>query len=319
MPSTTYLNSCCWLFSTQNCISSSSNRNRALKKKNVPKAHQLTSEFPLPMNILSIKFNNLYSNNLRIFVRNKSKQNVRKYIDSVSNDTYANKRRQSLFKSRAAFKLEEIDKKYKIFTKKTKNIVDLGFAPGAWTQFAVHRLEEQDQPHKILGVDINLATPVKGCHYMQGDIMNKSTHAKIRTFFEKSRFQESQNSQIDTNSNEEKQLDLIMSDMMVDCTGSGQVDHIGNMELCTAALYLAYSELRSEKDMILKVWSGSELKLFEARMNMMFKKVIHIKPDASKDRSSELYMVGRRKIDLESKGITFDDVLNATNPGERIS
>lgn len=58
----------------------------------------------------------------------------------------------------------------------------MGFAPGAWTQFAVHRLEEQNLSHNILGIDINLATPVKGCHYMQGDIMNKSTHAKIRNF-----------------------------------------------------------------------------------------------------------------------------------------
>ena len=91
------------------------------------------------------------------------------------------------------------------------------------------------------------------------------------------------------------------------------------MELCTAALYLAYLELKPEKDMILKVWLGLELKLFETRMNIMFKKVIHIKPDASKDRLSELYMVGRRKVDLESKGITFNDILNATNSTEKVS
>ena len=54
-------------------------------------------------------------------------------------------------------------------------------------------------------------------------------------------------------------------------------------------------------------------------MNIMFKKVIHIKPDASKDRLSELYMVGRRKVDLESKGITFNDILNATNSTEKVS
>ena len=271
------------------------------------------------MNSLSIKFRNRHCNNLLIFARNKSKQNVRKYIDLVSNDTYSNKRRQSLFKSRAAFKLQEIDSKYRIFTKRTKNIVDLGFAPGAWTQFAVHRLEEQNLSHNILGIDINLATPVKGCHYMQGDIMNKSTHAKIRNFFEKQRLRETQEYQTDTSSDEEKQLDLIMSDMMVDCTGTGLADHIGNMELCTAALYLAYLELKPEKDMILKVWLGLELKLFETRMNIMFKKVIHIKPDASKDRLSELYMVGRRKVDLESKGITFNDILNATNSTEKVS
>ncbi|KAL6449694.1 rlmE Ribosomal RNA large subunit methyltransferase E [Candida maltosa Xu316] len=202
-----------------------------------------------------------------------------------------------MYKSRAAFKLEEIDQKFHIFSKDTRHIVDLGYAPGAWSQYAVKRLN--DKQFLILGVDLNTqATPVKGCYYLTGNVMSQTTHLRVKDFFRR-------------RGHFDKELDLVMSDMMVDCVGNSEADHLGNMELCEAALYLAYEQLKPNRDIVLKVWSGSELSKFENKMKILFKNVYAFKPKASKDKSSELYFIGKKKFDIYEKGISIKDVFGS--------
>lgn len=224
------------------------------------------------------------------FTRHKS-SSLKKHFQKVKGDPFNNKKRGEFYRSRAAFKLLELDDKFHIFNKNCRNIVDLGFAPGAWSQVAVERLGKND--FTILGVDINQATPYKGCHYIQGDVTKISTHSKIREFF----------------TDEDgliQPLDLIMSDMMVNCTGHDHYDHVGNMELCNAGLILAFNQLRVGGNMVMKVWQGSELKLLEARMKVLFTKQYAFKPQSSRSESSELYFVGLGRRDLQYKVLLSD-------------
>ncbi|KAI5961927.1 hypothetical protein KGF57_001555 [Candida theae] len=225
------------------------------------------------------------------FSRSKSSSSLRKHFQKVRGDPFNDKKRSQFYRSRAAFKLLEIDDKFHIFNRHCRNIVDLGFAPGAWSQVAVERLG--NNPFTILGVDINHATPYKGCQYIQGDVTKTSTHSKIREFF----------------TDEEgltQPLDLIMSDMMVNCTGHDHYDHIGNMELCNAGLILAFNQLRAGGNLIMKVWQGSELKLLEARMKLLFAKSYAFKPQSSRSESSELYFVGLGKRDFKYQLLLSD-------------
>ncbi|KAI5957320.1 hypothetical protein KGF54_000248 [Candida jiufengensis] len=223
-----------------------------------------------------------------VSIRFKS-SSLKKHLQKVHNDPFNNKKRGEFYRSRAAFKLIEINGKCKLFDSKTKNIVDLGFSPGAWSQVAVKKVQDQKIPYKILGVDINQAIPVKGCHYIQGDVTKKSTHDKIEEFFEG------------------EKLDLIISDMMVNCTGHDHHDHIGSMELCNAALILAFNQLKIGGKIVMKVWNGSEIKILESRMKVLFEKLIRMKPDASRSESSEIFFVGLRRKD---SNITLQDLFN---------
>ncbi|WLF78632.1 2' O-ribose methyltransferase [Lodderomyces elongisporus] len=228
--------------------------------------------------------------------RFKSKQ-TRKHLAKVQDDPF-NRRKGDFYRSRAAFKILEINDRCRLFHKNCKNIVDLGFAPGAWTQVAVEKLHEQKiEDFKILGIDINEAVPYRGCHYIQGDLLKKETHEKIKEFFK-------------SKDGSPEQIDLIMSDMMVNCTGHEHYDHLGNMELCGAATILSFDTLKTGGNLVMKVWHGSEEKLLDLRMRIMFERLVRMKPESSRSESSELFYVGLRKRDLQKLGITLPDLFN---------
>ncbi|KAI3406969.1 hypothetical protein KGF56_000262 [Candida oxycetoniae] len=202
-------------------------------------------------------------------------------MQKVQNDPFTNKKKSEFFRSRAAYKLIEIDQRCRLFNKSSKNIVDLGFAPGAWTQVAVHALEKRKiDNYRILGIDINDAVPYKGCSYIQGDLLKKETHLKIKQFFKG------------------EEIDLIMSDMMVNCIGHSHYDHLGNMELCSAAMILAFDQLKTRGNLVMKVWHGAEEELLELRMRIMFERLVRMKPESSRAESSELFYIGLKKRDL---------------------
>ncbi|RCK66027.1 Ribosomal RNA large subunit methyltransferase E [Candida viswanathii] len=235
--------------------------------------------------------------------RFKSDKRINSFLNRVQGDSFVSERKTSLYKSRAAFKLLEIDAAHRLFNKNTRNIADLGFAPGAWTQVAVQRLEAQKVAYNILGVDINPASPVRGCHYIQGDVTKKSTHARIVEFFKNRDERDKVESAGDG-----QHLDFIMSDMMVNAMGSGLSDHDGNMYLCSAALLLAYNQLKPGCNILLKVWLGQELEEFVDRMKLMFAHVNTIKPKASRSILSELYVLGKKKYDMKERGVTIEQL-----------
>ncbi|CAK9437611.1 uncharacterized protein LODBEIA_P19890 [Lodderomyces beijingensis] len=240
------------------------------------------------------------------FHRQKS-NSLKKHLNKVHSDPFNSKKRGEFYRSRAAFKLLEINQRCRIFHKNCKNVVDLGFAPGAWTQVAVQCLEERGVgDYRILGIDINEAIPYRGCSYIRGDLLKKETHERIKEFFRK-------------DNGVQEQVDLIISDMMVNCTGHDHYDHLGSMELCNAAMILAFDSLKNNKgNLVMKVWHGAEEKLLELRMRIMFEKLVRIKPESSRSQSSELFYVGLKKRNLHELDIKLPDLFGGLQTLETI-
>lgn len=138
-------------------------------------------------------------------IRNYSlKKSSKQWVSRAQNDHYTKLAKELDYRSRAAFKLIELDDKYKFF-KAGQKIVDLGFAPGAWTQVAVDRTTPNGI---VLGVDIIPTPPPKGASAMQANILSKKTHELIRDFFLAKKIQQQQLTNDETNnSNEDKNED----------------------------------------------------------------------------------------------------------------
>ncbi|PWY65654.1 23S ribosomal RNA methyltransferase [Aspergillus heteromorphus CBS 117.55] len=225
-------------------------------------------------------------------------------------------------KSRAAFKLLQIDEKYRIF-KSGQTVVDLGYAPGSWSQVAVART----QPHgRVLGVDIIPAQPPKGVSTIQGNFLDPHVQSYVREFVRDSnrgrpRPPES-TSNIEHNSrmlesvnasSENAIVDVVLSDMsapwdqttgfgkrslsdpynrMVNTSGISFRDHAGSMDLCRAALSFSQEVLRTGGHFVCKFYQGAEDKVLEGLLKDLFYKVYRLKPESSRNESKESYFIG---------------------------
>lgn len=187
-------------------------------------------------------------------------------------DHHTKQSKEQGFRSRAAYKLIEIDQKYKIFTRNSANVVDLGFAPGAWTQVALKRGESLQTQLRILGVDLIDCSPPPGADFIQGDILSKKTHAAIREHFGGG-------------------VEVVLSDMMANTSGIKDVDHFASMDLCQGVLILACELLNKNGSLVMKFYSGGEDTLLQKRLQKMFHKVHRFKPDACRAELRELYFV----------------------------
>lgn len=228
----------------------------------------------------------------------------------------------------------ELDDRFKFFLKnKSQRVLDLGFAPGAWSQVAFDRTKPNGM---VLGVDILPCKPPRGVSSIQANILSRKTHELIRLFFSKhfqinrhdelhedhgyfqhmleedlknlkqtDEYREIFGSDVElTNSStsvEKFPIDVIVSDMMANTTGVAIKDHYMSMDLCDAALVVAIDLLRPGGSFACKVYTGKEDKLLEKRMKMVFSKVCRFKPDSSRNESKELYFVGLGKRDKIDK------------------
>lgn len=269
----------------------------------------------------------------RQFVRcNSSAKN--RWLDRQRNDFYTKEAKNQDLRSRAAFKLIELDDRFKFFLKnKSQRVLDLGFAPGAWSQVAFDRTKPDGM---VLGVDILPCKPPRGVSSIQANILSRKTHELIRLFFSKhfqinrhdelhedhgyfqhmleeylknlkqtDEYREIFSSDVElTNSStsvEKFPIDVIVSDMMANTTGVAIKDHYMSMDLCDAALVVAIDLLRPGGSFACKVYTGKEDRLLEKRMKMVFSKVCRFKPDSSRNESKELYFVGLGKRDKIDK------------------
>lgn len=215
--------------------------------------------------------------------KSKSSSSTR-WINRQKNDQHTKDSKSQNYRSRAAFKLLEIDQKYRIFNKKSKNIVDLGFAPGAWTQVAIERTKALNVQANIIGVDLIDCSPPEGAHFIQGDILSKKTHTSIKDFFN-----------ANNEANEMKPVDLIVSDMMANTSGIKDNDHYASMELCDGALILACALLNTNGSIVMKFYTGKEDGILKEKLCKMFHKVFKMKPLACRDELREMYYIGLRK------------------------
>ncbi|RKP30321.1 23S ribosomal RNA methyltransferase [Metschnikowia bicuspidata] len=191
-------------------------------------------------------------------------------------DQHTKQSKEEGFRSRAAYKLIEIDQKYNIFSKKTSCVVDLGFAPGAWSQVALRRAQTLQTTIRVLGVDLIDCSPPAGADFLQGDILSKKTHAAVRAYFSGG-------------------VDVVLSDMMANTSGIKDVDHYASMDLCDGVLVLACELLRKNGSLVMKYYAGAEDQLLHTRLQKMFHRVHRVKPDASRAELRELYFACLRR------------------------
>lgn len=195
------------------------------------------------------------------------------WLERQLNDPYVAEAKKRGYPSRAAFKLIELDDKFK-FLKKGKRIVDLGAAPGGWTKVAVERTQPGGDTQRglVIALDINEMDPVEGATVLHHDFMDDDAPGLLKDALG-------------------GPADIVLSDMAAPATGHAATDHLKIMALCEAALDFAYEVLAPEGVFIAKVLQGGTENDMLAAMKRRFKTVRHAKPPASRSDSAEMYVV----------------------------
>ena len=191
-----------------------------------------------------------------------------RWLERQLNDPYVAESKRLGYRSRAAFKLIQLDEKY-MFLGKGKTIVDLGCAPGGWTQVAVQRNKGTGQ---VVGIDILETQPVPGATMICQDFTEPDAADKLKALLD-------------------GKADIVMSDMAANTTGHQQTDHLRTIGLVELAYEFAKEVLAAGGIFIAKVFQGGAEGSLLADVKKNFKKVSHCKPDASRQGSPETYLV----------------------------
>ena len=170
------------------------------------------------------------------------------------------------YRSRASFKLIELNEKFK-FLKTNTNLLDLGACPGSWSQVASKIITNG----KILSIDIKNMSPIKNVNFYKSDIFEKTTKNKIRDFFN-------------------GKLDVIISDMAADTTGNKSLDSIRTNQLCLEILHLSPKVLVSNGVFVSKVFMGDDFDEIKKLAKTLFKDIKFFKPVSSRNESKETYI-----------------------------
>lgn len=196
------------------------------------------------------------------------KKSSNQWLERQLNDPYVAESKRLGYRSRAAFKLIQLDEKYK-FLGKGKTIVDLGCAPGGWTQVAVQRNKNTGQ---VIGIDILETTPIEGATLICQDFTLPEAPDKLKSLLN-------------------GEADIVMSDMAANTTGHQQTDHLRTIGLVEAAYEFAKEVLAIGGIFIAKVFQGGAETSLLADAKKHFNKVTHFKPDASRTSSPETYLI----------------------------
>ena len=170
------------------------------------------------------------------------------------------------YRSRSAFKLIEMNKKFK-FLKKETYLLDLGCSPGGWAQVATKIISKGE----ILSVDIQSMDNIHNVNFLKGDLLDNEICEKISNYFE-------------------KKFDVVISDIAANTTGNRNLDSFRTGELCLLAMDLAKKVLNKEGVFLSKVFMGSVFDEINKKARECFKNVIKYKPPSSKKESKELYI-----------------------------
>ena len=189
------------------------------------------------------------------------------------NDAFVKQAQKDGFRSRAAYKLIEIHEKYKLF-KPGMNVVDLGSTPGSWSQVVAKLL--QGKGH-IIAMDLLPMDPIPKVDFIQGDFREEASLRELETHLNNS------------------PIDLVISDMAPNITGIETVDQPSVMYLTELALDFSLEWLKPGGHFLVKTFVGSDFDELVKKMRPEFEKVITVKPKASRDRSSEVYLLGFAK------------------------
>ena len=196
--------------------------------------------------------------------KNKISKN---WIHRQKNDIYVRQSKIEGFRSRAVYKIKEIDEKFKIFNGNSC-IIDLGAAPGSWSQY----IKKKYKQTKVLEIDLLDFDKIEEVTQIIGDFTKDEYKEKIKSFFN-------------------KKVDVVISDMAVNTTGNKNLDAIVTGELCTEAMNFAYEQIDKKGKFVSKIFMGSSFNEIVADAKKKFKEVNIYKPLSSRKDSKESFLI----------------------------
>ena len=195
--------------------------------------------------------------------KNKISKN---WIIKQHRDPYFKESKIQGYKSRSAFKLIEMNEKFRFLNKNT-NLLDLGSSPGGWSQVSSEKITKG----KILAIDIKPMSKIDNVKFLQIDLFEKGFYDKIFACFN-------------------KKIDVVLSDMAADTTGNKNLDSFRTGELCLESMDIAKKILNKDGIFLSKLFMGSIFSEINKKAQGYFKKVIKYKPLSSKKKSKEIYI-----------------------------
>ncbi len=208
--------------------------------------------------------------NLKVRVKTAKRRSVSstRWLERQLNDPYVAEARRRGYRSRAAFKLAQLDDRFR-FLKKGARVVDLGCAPGGWLQVVVERC---GRGAHIVGIDLQEVEPIAGVELLAGDFLDEDAPARLKAALG-------------------GPADVVLSDMAAPATGHAKTDHLRVMALVEAAHLFAREVLAPGGAFVAKVLQGGTERDLLAELKRDFAKVSHVKPAASRADSAEMYLV----------------------------
>ncbi len=206
---------------------------------------------------------------VRVKTARRRKTSSTRWLERQLNDPYVAAARREGYRSRAAYKLIEIDNRYRLLQAGAV-VVDLGAAPGGWTQVAVQRAGSTGA---VIAIDLLKMDPVPGATVLQGDFLEDSGIAAVNEALAG------------------RKATLVLSDMAPSTTGHRKTDHLRTIALAEAALDFACDVLAPDGSFLAKVFQGGAEGEMLARMKRAFASVKHVKPAASRAESPETYVL----------------------------
>jgi 23S rRNA (uridine2552-2'-O)-methyltransferase len=207
----------------------------------------------------------------RLKTARKRTLSSQKWLERQLNDPYVARAKREGYRSRAAYKLLEIDDKYRLL-KPGQRVVDLGAAPGGWSQIAATRVGSVDGKGHVVGIDLLPIDPLPGVEFIELDFLDEAAPQRLVDLLG-------------------GPADIVMSDMAANTTGHKKTDHLRIMGLAEAAIHFAREIMAPGGAFIAKVFQGGTENQLLNDLKRDFATVRHVKPAASRADSSELYVL----------------------------
>ena len=199
----------------------------------------------------------------------KASKTSKQWMQEHVNDHFVQMAKKEGYRSRAAYKLLEIDAKDRLF-KQNMVVVDLGATPGGWSQIAANRA---GRGGKVVALDLLPLDPLPGVDFIQGDFRDDDVLKQLEDLLQG------------------KQVGLVISDMAPNISGVASIDQARIMHLAELAMEFALEHLEQKGSFLVKVFQGEGFEAYLKMMRLHFVRVVSRKPKASRDRSSELYLL----------------------------
>jgi 23S rRNA (uridine2552-2'-O)-methyltransferase len=213
---------------------------------------------------------------LHVRVKKKAgtiKESSRRWLERHMNDPYVHRSRAEGLRSRAAYKLTEINDRYKII-KKGDRIIDLGAAPGGWSQISAQIVGSNDERPQVVGIDFLEIAPLPGVTLLLMDFLDDAAPQAVLEALGGA-------------------PDVVLSDMAAPTTGHRRTDHMRTMHLCEVAAEFAIANLKPGGHFLAKTFQGGTENDLLDLLKRNFKTVHHVKPPASRQESVELYILAK--------------------------